>query len=151
MYALVINGVIEKYPYSIGELRKDNPQTSFPENLSNERLAEWSVYTVAPTPQPEIDYTKNLSEGTPVNQNGWKQVWVISNASSQEVAQRTENQASYVRSERDQKLVESDWAVIKSMETDVPELDAWKSYRQALRNVPQQEGFPWAVEWPVSL
>jgi hypothetical protein len=148
MYTLIINGQVEKYPYSIGLLRKDNPQTSFPANPSDERLAEWGVYPVQSTDQPKVDYTKNLSEGTPVNQGGWKQVWVVTDASAQEIAQRTEDQKSSVRLERDQKLVESDWVVIKSMETDVPELDSWKSYRQALRNVPQQSGFPWNVSWP---
>jgi hypothetical protein len=148
MYVLINNGQVKTYPYSIDLLRKDNPQTSFPEIPSDERLAEWSVYPVQPTDQPEIDHTKNLSEGTPVNQGGWKQVWVVTDASAQEISQRTEEQKSNVRSERDQKLVESDWVVIKSMETDVPELDAWKSYRQTLRNIPQQSGFPWSVEWP---
>lgn len=28
--------------------------------------------------------------------------------------------------------------------------EAWKVYRQALLDVPQQEGFPWSVEWPVA-
>jgi hypothetical protein len=148
MYALINNGQVETYPYSIGLLRKDNPQTSFPANPSDERLAEWNVYPVQPTNQPEVDYTKNVTEGTPVNQDGWKQVWVVTDATAEEISQRTEDQASNVRSERDQKLFESDWVVIKSMETDVPEIDAWKSYRQALRNVPQQSSFPWNVNWP---
>jgi hypothetical protein len=146
MYIKLTNGNPKKY--SISQLRSDNPQTSFPANLTDERLADWDVYPLEATPQPEIDYTKNVSEGTPVNQNGWKQTWVVTDASAQEIAQRTEDQASYVRSNRDQKLVESDWVVIKSMETDVPEIDSWKSYRQALRNIPQQSEFPWNVSWP---
>jgi hypothetical protein len=150
MYALVTNGAIEKYPYSIGALRKDNPQTSFPKTPSDELLAKWNVYFVQSAERPTVDYTKNVAEGTPVNQDGWKQVWVVTDATAEETSQRTEDQASNARSERDQKLVESDWVVIKSMETSVPELDAWKAYRQALRNVPQQSGFPWVIEWPVS-
>jgi hypothetical protein len=148
MYALIKNEQVEKYPYSIGLLRKDNPQTSFPANLNNELLAEWNVYLVNPTPKPKTDQTKNVVEGTPVNENGWKQVWIITDATAEEIAQRTEEQEFNVRLERDQKLVESDWVVIKSMETEVPEIEAWKFYRQALRNIPQQSGFPWNVVWP---
>jgi hypothetical protein len=29
------------------------------------------------------------------------------------------------------------------------EKEAWRVYRQALLDVPQQEGFPWSIEWPV--
>ena len=29
------------------------------------------------------------------------------------------------------------------------DVDAWKVYRQALRDVPEQEGFPLAIVWPV--
>ncbi|MBQ9698238.1 MAG: hypothetical protein IJV46_06845 [Acidaminococcaceae bacterium] len=27
-------------------------------------------------------------------------------------------------------------------------VDAWRAYRQALRDVPGQDGFPMAIEWP---
>jgi hypothetical protein len=149
MYALISNGQIEKYPYSIGLLRKNNPQTSFPANPSNERLAEWNVFPVQPTDRPEVDYTKNVNEATPTQQDGkWVQVWDVTNATAEEISQRTEEQASSIRSERDQKLFGSDWVVIRSIETEVPEIELWKAYRQALRDVPQQAGFPWAVVWP---
>lgn len=53
-----------------------------------------------------------------------------------------------VRAERNKRLAETDWVVIKALEagTAVPADVAAK--RQALRDVPQQAGFPWAVEWP---
>ena len=44
MYVKANNGVAEIYPYSIGLLRKDNPNTSFPKNPSDELLAEWGVF-----------------------------------------------------------------------------------------------------------
>jgi hypothetical protein len=27
--------------------------------------------------------------------------------------------------------------------------EEWAVYRQALRDIPEQPGFPWEVEWPV--
>ena len=30
------------------------------------------------------------------------------------------------------------------------DVDAWKAYRQALRDVPEQEGFPLVIDWPVA-
>lgn len=55
MYALITNGVVEKYPYSIGQLRKDNPQTSFPKNPVDSLLAEYGVFPVVRTDWPEHD------------------------------------------------------------------------------------------------
>lgn len=51
-----------------------------------------------------------------------------------------------IRAERDQLLVETDWTQMP----DVPQVlkDKWASYRQALRDVPQQPGFPETVSWP---
>jgi len=50
----------------------------------------------------------------------------------------------FARAERDRLLRESDWAALP----DVPASEAWLTYRQALRDVPQQSGFPDSVEWP---
>ena len=41
-----------------------------------------------------------------------------------------------LRIERNEKLIDSDWVVIKSNETGVPVSDSWKTYRQALRDLP---------------
>lgn len=55
--------------------------------------------------------------------------------------------AEYKRKQRDKLLAESDWIVIKAKETGANIPSAWKLYRQALRDLPQQEGFP-NVEFP---
>lgn len=88
MYIKLNNGQIEKYPYSAAQLRADNPNTSFPENIPDFLLAEWNVYPVEITTYPQVDYTKNVAEGTPVNNNGWKQAWEVTDASSEEILQR---------------------------------------------------------------
>ena len=41
-----------------------------------------------------------------------------------------------LRIERNEKLIDTDWVVIKSNETGVPVSDSWKTYRQALRDLP---------------
>lgn len=145
MYAKIINGVVEKYPYSIGELRKDNPSTSFPKNIPDNVLAEFGIYPVQDTPQPSSDYTKNITEGTPVNQNGWKRTWVVSNATSAEIQERTDSRAFNVRAERDQRLVDTDWTQVADAPVDQT---AWATYRQALRDLPAQSGFPHTITWP---
>lgn len=53
-----------------------------------------------------------------------------------------------LRYERDLKLSETDWVVTKSSETGVAESDAWKTYRQALRDLPSNTDDPFNPTWP---
>ena len=54
--------------------------------------------------------------------------------------------AAQVRAERNRLLAASDWTQV----LDVPEAIriAFAQYRQALRDIPQQAGFPHDVAWP---
>lgn len=145
MQVLVKNGTVESYPYSIGNLRKDNPQISFPKNPSPELMAQWNVYHVEPVGAPSTDYTQNLKEGHPVYDGGWKQTWIVTQATAGEIAERTQSMADGVRSGRDDLLLKSDWTQVSDAPVDKA---AWAEYRQSLRNIPQQAGFPWTVVWP---
>ena len=69
------------------------------------------------------------------------------NEAEYKAAKDTE-QAKSVRSTRDSKLAESDWRVIKAAETETTLDAAWATYRQALRDVTAQSGFPWTITWP---
>jgi hypothetical protein len=55
-------------------------------------------------------------------------------------------QADGVRAERNARIAECDWRVLP----DVLNGEAWRVYRQALRDVPEQAGFPADVVWPVA-
>lgn len=61
------------------------------------------------------------------------------------IAQCDAGQAAAVRRERDAKLTSSDWTQVADAPVDKA---AWATYRQALRDVPSQTGFPWEVTWP---
>ena len=76
---------------------------------------------------------------------------VTTTAAEQEVAYKASKdteQAKSVRASRDTKLAESDWRVIKAAETATTLNAAWATYRQALRDVTAQSGFPWTITWP---
>ena len=53
--------------------------------------------------------------------------------------------ADVVRSDRDLLLAASDWTQVADAPVDQA---AWAEYRHALRDVPEQEGFPENVVWP---
>jgi hypothetical protein len=76
---------------------------------------------------------------------------VTTTAAEQEVAYKASKdaeQAKSVRATRDAKLAECDWRVIKAAETATTLDAAWATYRQALRDVTAQSGFPWTITWP---
>jgi len=101
MHALIVDGAVAKYPYTIGMLRKDNPNTSFPKRPSDEVLAEWGMQPVSRTERPDVDHTKNVTEGTPVLQNGyWRQVWSVADASAAEIAERVAQMQAQAEAQR---------------------------------------------------
>lgn len=55
--------------------------------------------------------------------------------------------AAQVRAERDLRLMQTDWIYLPDV-TPPEDIVAWEAYRQALRDVPQQVGFPEEVRWP---
>jgi len=58
-----------------------------------------------------------------------------------------DRKAAEVRAERNAKLSATDWTQVADTTADKT---AWATYRQALRNVPTQAGFPNTITWPVA-
>jgi len=54
-------------------------------------------------------------------------------------------QATSVRQQRDDKLSKCDWTQVADAPVDKA---AWATYRQALRDLPKETGFPWDMTWP---
>jgi len=119
MYIKLNNNQIEKYPYSINDLKIENRQTSFPSEIPLSILAEYDVYEVVATDAPSITYKQNLVEGTPVNEDGvWKQTWIVSDKSVEEIsllneqyrkeAYRNESDPLFFKWQRDE-IDKQDW------------------------------------------
>lgn len=87
MYIKLTNGIPEKY--TIGQLRRDNPQTSFPKSISNEVLAEFGVYPLQLTEHPPFDpNNQRVEEDMPVFIDGrWAQTWEVLDLTPDELAQ----------------------------------------------------------------
>lgn len=143
MHIKLTNGKPENY--SIGQLRRDNPQVSFPKNISDELLAEYAVYCVKELPRPSYDERTHYLKASDFYQVDGK--WQI-HYSAEPLPQA--QVAQTMRSERDRLLAESDWVVAKSYEMQSPVPHEWVNYRQQLRDVPAQQGFPYDIVWPVA-
>lgn len=77
-------------------------------------------------------------------QNSW--LWDGKKAIPPKSELSVEEKAKLIRSQRNLLLIETDW----TQAVDVPQAtkDKWSAYRQALRDVPQQTGFPDNIQWP---
>jgi len=60
-------------------------------------------------------------------------------------AMKDADQAENVRASRTELLKACDWTQIADSTADKP---TWATYRQALRDITAQSGFPWTVTWP---
>jgi hypothetical protein len=150
MYVFAPNQTVEIFPYSVQALKRDNANTSFPLSPSDAVLAKWSVFPVKPQEPPDFDAaTENLIQVNPtfVN-NQWLQSWHVAKASPEEIAERTQNKATAIREDRNARLAACDWTQLADSPLDPDGKGAWALYRETLRMVPQQEGFPWDVQWP---
>jgi hypothetical protein len=99
------------------------------------------------TPPPYNPLTQTRTDADAALVDGvWTQVWQVRDLSNEEILQRNTTQSAVVRSIRNAKLTESDW----TQGADTPQAikDKYAPYRQALRDVPAQAGFPNTIVWP---
>lgn len=56
--------------------------------------------------------------------------------------------ADEARTKRDKLLAETDWTQVLDAPIDAATREAYRAYRQALRDLPEQDGFPGTITWP---
>ena len=145
------NSIVIEYPYSIDKMRSDNPQTSFPLEMGAEELAEWGVFAVEEQDPPAFsEQTESIELQPPALVNGaWVQSWVVVAASADEIERRTTAKAALQRAARDKVLNKTDYTQCLDFPGTENERAAYAIFRQAIRDVPVQIGFPWNVVWPL--
>ena len=139
IYVKTVNGEASVFPYDLRKLKNDNPTTSFPKEISTEVLEGYGVFPVVEN-KPEFDtYVQELSAGTPTLSNGeWQVDYTAINIPEEDAKE-------VIRNARFEMLYETDWLAL----SDVVMSAEMVVYRQALRDIPQQEGFPFSVVWPI--
>jgi len=141
-----------------GEFRQLHPSTSFPQQISADTLNDFGADVLLEGPQASGGNHYQVSQRQGVEQidGKWYTKYVLgpiftdgeTTAAEQEAAYRTAKdaeQAKYVRTTRGEKLKETDWTQVADAPVDKA---VWATYRQALRDVTAQSGFPWEITWP---
>jgi len=148
-YVKYADGVIQKYPCTISDLKKENPRTSFPKLMPSSGLPEYNVFPVTHEDKPSIDdRTQKAVKAQPVLDGGsWVSRWNVIDKTAEEITEYDSNVASKNRGLRNLKLSETDYYAL----TDVTMDAAMTSYRQALRDITTHENWPNLSndDWPV--
>jgi len=149
MYVKVTNGTVDQFPYTIGQLRRDNPNVGFPKRVSDESLALYDTYrvTVEATPSFDDRTQKVTQDSAPTLSDGsWALGWTVSDKTAGEIQDYDDRKAKSVRMMRDEKLAETDFYAL----SDVTMSSAMTTYRQALRDITSHANFPnlQDADWP---
>ena len=90
-------------------------------------------------------YTRIVRDGVYEAGGVWYEKWVVVTITDpDEIAAIDKSAGDQVRYERDRRLSETDWTQLN----DVVTPPGYTEYRQALRDISDQEGFPHEVIWP---
>ena len=146
------DGMVQQYPYSVGLLRKDNPNTSFPKKVSEEDLAAFNAYPVTEVTPAVTDTQKLVKIWTPTLVDG---KWVLAHEavdlSAEDIAADTAVLAANARKKRDLLLAKTDWVVTRANELGQTTPTDMQNYRKELRQLPEQDGFPNEITWPTEI
>jgi hypothetical protein len=129
----------------LGDYRALFPQTSFPPSgPSDEFLTENSALRVNAW-KPHDAATQKLVACPPYIDGDWAYTVQVEPLTQDDIDARNQAQAANVRADRNRRLADCDWTQLSDAPVDpLP----WQTYRQALRDVTEQDGFPSAVIWP---
>ena len=145
------------------QLKNENKNMSFPKvwnDAVHDALGVDYVFTT-PQPAPSSNLKETRRDGVEQDAGGrWVEKWievdkfsdttedgVTTTKAEHEAAHQTyldEKMARNVRADRDERLAKTDWRAA----SDLTLSTEWTNYRQALRDVPAQDGFPHTVTWP---
>jgi hypothetical protein len=151
-----------------GEIRRSMPNTSLPRVWTASICDSLGIDPVlaAPAPTPSGEYKSVGRNGVVQDANGnWVQAYVerdmfadyvdeegvtVTKASQEEAYTATKNAeaALAARNTRDGLIASCDWMAIKAFEAGTTVGTEWATYRQALRDVSAQAGFPNDITWP---
>ena len=130
-----------------GEFRALYPNTSMPQMLTEATLKSFDATVVFEGPQAQpTRYQVAYRNGVELIDGKWYTKYSVSDMTAEAKTALDASQAKSMRDQRDRLIAETDWTQGKDIADSVSA--KYTIYRQALRNVPAQSGFPWTVQWP---
>jgi len=130
------------------EFRNMFPNTSLPNPLTETAINGLGGDIVFEGPQPTATrYQIVVRQGVIQIGDKWYTNYVAVDLPSEACTALDEQQASSVRITRNARLADCDWTQVADSPVDKT---VWATYRQELRDITSQPGFPWEITWPTS-
>lgn len=137
-YVKSAEGVLT-YPYSLDQLRQDNPNTSFPEDLSDALLESYGVYPVTELPEPTYDLSMQVAsrDTLPSEVDGvWVLDWTVREKTPQELAAEQAAMVFARIQELKKLLAETDYVALSDYDKSKPEVLAQRQqWREEIRSL----------------
>jgi hypothetical protein len=129
-----------------GEFRAMHSNTSLPQQLTETIINDMGGDVVFEGPQAQpTRYQVGFADGVEQIEGKWYTKYSVADMDDEAKAAKDTEQAKAIRSQRTDKLKGSDWTQVADAPVDKA---AWATYRQALRDITAQPGFPWDTQWP---
>ena len=133
------------YEAELRSYLKSNNGPSY-DQLTPEVMEAIGVDPVFEGPQAQpTRYQYAFADGVQLVDGKWYTKYSVADLDADGIAAADAAQAKSVRSDRNSKLSASDWTQVADAPVDKA---AWATYRQALRDISGQAGFPWTITWP---
>ena len=149
---------------TVSQFKAQHPNTSFPKQITTEILDGFGYDPVLNGPSATVTapYGVSVRDGVEQIDGQWFTKFVagpvftdttddegnVTTAADNEAAYRAgidAKAAESVRTERNQKLADTDWTQLADSSADAT---AWATYRTALRDLPSTDGWPHNITWP---
>ena len=155
MYVMLKDGNPSEWPVNHDRVRHENPNVSFPTNMKDVNLSLYGFYPFRladaashdPKFQKAVEIQPVLSDGTYVQTWQIDELYTTEQKATKQAeieAERLVSLAATERAKRDELLAETDYLAL----SDTTLSSAMTTYRQQLREVPQQAEFPNTISWP---
>ena len=154
MYVKVVDNAVDVFPYSVARLKRDNPQVSYPKNMSDSEWESFGMYKVShgDLPTYNVRTEKVVRSETPTNIAGvWTLTYTSTAKTSEEIQNYDEQVAKNNRGERDTLLANTDWTQMNDSPLSNEAKTEWATYRQELRGITDLDAWPNLEDddWPV--
>lgn len=141
--AIVVNDGIEAH----GDIRVLFPHVSFPPSGPEEQwLEDNNIKPVTYWKSHDL-LTEKLVPCDPYLEDGEVYAVEVEPYTEEELEARNQSQWAKVRVQRNKLLADTDWVVLKALEASTAVTQVWMGYRQALRDITEQED-PFNIVWP---
>jgi len=107
----------------------------------------YDVVFEGPQAQPSR-YQIAFRDGVEQAGGKWYTRYSVADMGAEAIAAKDAQQAKAIRQQRNDRLKDSDWTQLADIPVETRDL--WEPYRQALRDISAQSGFPWTINWPVA-